>query len=171
MVVFITCAFLLIVAGALAAQFWAHMRTLSAHKGCEASAVDPDRYRPMLRLLSVADSELIADPALRRKLRTQRCDLFRDYLRHLTDDYGKVLAEVRSIMVQSGTDRPDLAKALVRNRVLFAVALCRIEFRLQLYAVGIGKAEGVKLDALGLMEALYILRGQFSFVESAVWGA
>jgi hypothetical protein len=60
---------------------------------------------------------------------------------------------------------------LVRNQVLFAVALCRIDFRLRLYALGIGEAEGVKPDVLGLVDAFNVLRGQFSFMESAVWGA
>ena len=169
MVWLIACAFCLIIAGAAAVQFWVHIRTLDAHKQSGAPVVDPDRYRPMLRLLSLEDTEL-ADPALRRKFRTQRRDLFREYLRSLTNDYGKFLAEVRLTMTQSGIDRPDLAKALVRNRVLFAVALCRIDFRLWLYALGIGTAEGLKLDALGLVYSFNVLRGQFSFVESAVWG-
>jgi hypothetical protein len=171
MVWLIACAFCLIVAGAAAVQFWAHMRTLDAHKQSGAPVVDADRYRPMLRLLSLEDTELLAEPALRRKFRTQRSDLFREYLRSLTRDYGKLLAEVRLIMTQSGIDRPDLAKALVRNQVLFAITLCRIDFRLRLYALGIGKTAGVKLDVLGLVNALNVMRGQFSFVESAVWGA
>jgi hypothetical protein len=170
MVWLIACALCLIVAGAVAVQFWMHMRTLNAHKQPGSWVADPDRYRPMLRLLSLEDTELLADPASRKKLRTQRRDLFREYLRSLTNDYGKFLAEVRLIMTQSGIDRPDLAKALVRNQVLFAVALCRIDFHLRLYALGIGDAESVKLDVLGLVYAFNVLRGQFSFVESAVWG-
>jgi hypothetical protein len=162
---------LLIVAGIAAFQVWAHMRTLDVQDQSAAPLVDVDRYRPMLRLLSDEDAERIADPTLRRKLRAQRCNLFRGYLRHLTEDYGKLLAGVRLLMTQSGIDRPDLAKVLVRNRVLFAVALCQIEFRLRLYALGIGKADDVKRDVLGLVDALGILRGQFSFVESEVWGA
>ena len=71
----------------------------------------------MLRLLSDEDEEFVADPALRRKLRTQRCDLFREYLRSLTEDYRVILAGVRLLMTQSDIDRPDLARALVRNRV------------------------------------------------------
>ena len=128
----------------MAARFWTHMRTLNAdRKRSGAPDVDPDRYRPMSRLLSLEDTELISDPALRRKLRIQRRDIFRGYLLSLTRDYGKLLGEVRLIMAQSGIDRPDLAKALIRNQVLFSLARCRIEFRLGLYALGIGKAEGV----------------------------
>jgi hypothetical protein len=167
----ISCAFLLIAAGTAAVQFWTYMRTLDAQKQSAAPFVDADRYRPMLRLLSDNDADVIADPLLRRTLRAQRCDLFRKYLRYLTEDYGKLLAGLRLIMTESGTDRPDLAKALARNRVLFAIALCRVEFRLRLYALGIGEADAVRLDVLGLVDALNMLRGQFNFVESAVWGA
>jgi len=168
---YLLCAFLLTVAGTAALQFRAHMRILNAHKHSAASAVDPNRYRPMLRLLSLEETELIADPGLRKKHRAQRCRIFRGYLRDLTEDYGKLLAGLRLIMTQSGSDRPDLARALARNKVIFTVALCRIDFRVRLYALGIGKAESVKLDVLGLVDALNILRGQLSFVESAVWGA
>src|SRR5580704_13406065 len=138
MVGLITCMFFLILAGAATVQFCVYMRKLDAHKRSAAPAVDVDKYRPMLRLLSDEDTELTSDPELRRKLRRQRTSLFREYLGALADDYGNLLAGVRLIMTQSGSDRPDLAKALVRNRVLFAVTLCRIDFRLRLYALGIG---------------------------------
>ena len=69
------------------------------------------------------------------------------------------------------TNRPDLAKALVRNRVLFAVVLCRINFRLRLYTLGIGRIEVLKPDVLGLVDALNVLRSQATLLaESAVWG-
>lgn len=167
----IVCALLLIAVVAAGVFFWARIRMLDACEQAADQTVDADRYRPMLRLLSVDDAELTADPVLRRKLRTQRSDLFREYLRSLTADYGKLLASVRLIMIQSGCDRPDLAKALVKNRVLFAVALCRIDFRLLLYGLGIGKAEALRVDVLHLVDAVNILRNQFGFLaESAVWG-
>ena len=166
----ISCACLFLAGAALALQFRMYMRTLDAQKQSADPFVDAARYRPMLRLLSDNDAVLIANPLLRRKFRAQRCGLFREYLRHLTQDYGKLLAGLRLIMTQSGSDRPDLAKALARNRALFAVALCRGEFRLCLYALGIGKAVALKREVLALVDALDILRGQFSFVESAVWG-
>ena len=112
------------------------MRTLDARKQAAVRFVDADRYRPMLRLLSDNDADAITDPLLRRKLRAQRCKVFREYLRHLTEDYGKLLAGLRLIMTQSGRDRSDLAMALAKNRILFAIALCRVEFRLGLYGLG-----------------------------------
>jgi hypothetical protein len=134
-------------------------------------ALDPDRYRPMLRLLSEEDEEFVADPALRRRLRAQRCDVFREYLRSLTEDYRAILAGVRLLMVQSDTDRPDLAKVLIRNRVSFAVARYRIEARLRLYVLGVPNTGDLKLEVQGLARSLDVLQRQFSFLaESAVWG-
>jgi hypothetical protein len=125
----------------------------------------------MLRLLSDEDEEFVADPALRRRLRTQRCEVFREYLRSLTEDYRAILAGVRLLMAQSDTDRPDLAKALVRNRVSFAVARYRIEVRLRLYVLGVPNTDDLKLEVQGLARSLDVLQRQFSFLaESAVWG-
>lgn len=136
-----------------------------------SSFVDSDRYKPMLRLLSDEDDKFVADAALRRKLRARRCDLFREYLCSLTDDYRETLAGLRLLMAQSNMDRPDLAKALVRNRVSFAIARCRIEVRLRLYALGVPNADILKLEVQGLARALGVLERQFSFLaESAVWG-
>jgi len=41
--------------------------------------------------------------------------MFRGYLRCLTKDYARLLSGIREMMVESGVDRPDLAKALVRK--------------------------------------------------------
>jgi hypothetical protein len=172
MILLTACAFILILAGAAIVQFLAHTRTLDAHVRAAAPVADAGRYRPMLRLLSDEAIESTTDPALRRKLRDQRGDLFREYLRYLTEDYGNLLAGVRLIMSQSGIDRPDLARAIARNRVVFVFELCRIDVRLWLYKHGIGQTEALTVNLLELMGAVDVLRRQFTFLnESAVWGA
>jgi len=147
------------------------LEDLSLSVSSTYSSIDADRYRPMLRLLSDEDHDFVSDPALCKKLRIRRCDLFREFLGSLTEDYRVLLSGVRLLMAESGNDRPDLAKALVRNRVSFAVARCRIEVRLRLYALGIGQTDVLRLEIQGLASALDVLRRQFSFLaESAVWG-
>jgi hypothetical protein len=152
----------LIAAGSAIMLFAVSMRLLDATAQSQRRLPDVNRYRPMLRLLADADLDFAAnDPVLRNRLRVRRREMFRDYLRCLTKDYARLLAGIRAIMVESGVDRPDLAKALARNRVLFAVALCRIELHLQLHALGIGR-----VDVSGLVEALDSLRGAVSVMTT-----
>jgi hypothetical protein len=147
-------------------EFFLKMRSLRASEVNRGSSMTADRYRPMLRLLSPDDLAVLpADSPAHRKMqrlfRAKRRDLFRGYLRCLTRDYAWLLAGVRAAMVQSGTDRPDLAHALAKNRVLFAVAICKVEFRLALHTAGIGS-----VDISGLVEALETLRSQVSVLSA-----
>jgi hypothetical protein len=158
-----TGALFLIVCCAIFLQFILKMRSLRSAETGSASFVTADRYRPMLRLLSNDDLAFVsANSKLQRELRTRRRKLFRGYLRCLTHDYAHLLAGVRQAMVQSRADRPDLAWALAKNRVLFAVGTCKIELSLALHAAGIGR-----VDISGLVGALETLRVQVSALSAA----
>ncbi len=147
--------------------FVARMRLLDAHVQAQQNLPDANRYKPMLRLLSDTDLGFAAaNRKLKSRIRSQRREVFRGYLRCLTKDYARLLSGIRGMMVESGVDRPDLAKALARNRVLFALSLCRIELHLQLHALGIGK-----VDVSGLVEALDSLRGAVSVMTPATGAA
>src|SRR5215475_12636455 len=76
------------------------------------------RYLPMLRLLESGDVEFIrAQPGYSRRmewrLRAQRCQIFRGYLRCLNLDFRRICMALKLLMVQSQQDRPDLASVLV----------------------------------------------------------
>lgn len=145
---------LLIVGGTAAILFLTRMRMLASASQSHSRLPDTDRYRSMLRILDEGDLQFVQENRLlRRRIRAHRRDLFRGYLRCLTNDYAKLLGGIRRIMADSGIDRPDLAKALLRNRVMFALALCRIEFNLRMHALGIGR-----VDVSGLVEAIDSLR-------------
>lgn len=151
-----TAALLLIAFGSLAWQVLSRMRTSSASNAGILPSVSVDRYRPMLRLLGDEDLDFVAGNAnLRRTLRAKRRELFRTYLRCLARDYALLLAGVRAVMIQSGVDRPDLARALAKNRTLFAFTMYKVEIRLLLHAIGIGKVE-----VSGLVDTLEALRAQ-----------
>ncbi len=153
----------LVAFGLLLWQFFSRMRILRVAEGSAAAVVSADRYRPMLRLLSDEDLEFVSrNSRLRRILRARRRELFRSYLRCLMRDYAHLLAGVRTVMVRSGMDRPDLAQALVKNRVLFVMAICKVEMRLTLHAVGVGHVE-----ISGLVNALEALRSQVNVLGSA----
>lgn len=159
---FFTGGLFLIVFGAVSLQFVLKMRALRSAEATTASFVAADRYRPMLRLLSDDDLAFVAaDTKLWKRLRTRRRILFRGYLNCLTRDYAHLLGRVRLAMVQSGVDRPDLARALAKNRVLFAIAICKVELRLALHATGVGK-----VDITGLVDALETLRSQVSVLSA-----
>ena len=166
LVLFVFC---LIVAGALlfVLELLSRLRVPRTFEVVSSSFSLAGRNRPMLRLLSEDDFRFVtaAGPAGRslcRSLRSQRRQIFRIYLRCLTRDYARLLAGIRMAMVQSGIDRPDLAHALSRNRLLFLLALARIELRLGAHALGVGKVE-----VGGLVDALEALRGQMSLLTPA----
>jgi hypothetical protein len=146
--------FITLAAGGGILMLAARMRLLDSVAQSSLPLPDVDRYRPMLRLLSDADLKFAArNPALRAKVAARRRELFRSYVRCLTKDYGRLLGSIRRLMVESGVDRPDLAKALAKNRFVFAMALCRVELHLQLHAIGLSN-----VDVSGLVEALEGLR-------------
>lgn len=157
----------LIVFGAVALRFFIGLRQLNVTAENHSPVPAADRYAPMLRLLAADDAELLGEnKVLAKRFRAQRSRLFRSYLRCLTKDYGRLLAGVRLLMVQSAIERPDLARALALNRLRFAMALCRIEFRLQLHSAGLAT-----VDVSGLVVAMDVLRTQVSFMTPSTFAA
>jgi len=161
----IVCGIVLLIAGGMSFQVVSRIRAMRIAETDVAPLIAGDRYRPMLRLLSDDDLEFV--PAhLRAGLRADRRMLFRRYLKCLSKDYARLLAGIRMAMVRSGVDRPELARALAKNRFLFAVAVCRIEYRLALHAAGLGR-----VDVSGLVAALDALRTQVAVFTPATMGA
>jgi len=70
------------------------------------------------------------------KLRTQRCQMFRDYLRGLETDFRRVCTAVKLLMLQSQLDRPDLASVLIQQQASFAFGMMVVNVRLLLYRWG-----------------------------------
>jgi hypothetical protein len=154
----------LLVAGLFTLQFFLKLRSIRAAETTTARTLSADRYRPMLRLLCDGDMAFVSvDVKLQKQLRARRRDLFRGYLRCLIRDYAHLLAGVREAMVHSDVDRPDLARALAKNRVFFALAICKVEFHLALHATG-----AVSVDISALVNALETLRAQVEVLSSAV---
>ena len=149
--------------GALAWQVLSRMRVPAAISPNALPSISAERYRPMLRLLGDEDLHFVsANSTLQRTLRARRRKLFRSYLRCLARDYSVLLAGVRAVIVQAGVDRPDLVRALTKNRILFAITMGKVEFRLALHAIGIGK-----VDISGLVDTLEALHAQVSILSAA----
>ena len=108
--------------------------------------IPADRYRPMARLLDSADFEFLrTQPGITRRqivsIRHQRCRIFRGYLRSLNADFGRVTMALKLLIAESGEDRADLAKLLLRHQTLFACAMIRVQLRLLLYSCGLGQVD------------------------------
>jgi len=117
-----------------------------------------ERYRPMMRLLDGADLEFLRSqpgftPRMATKLRVQRCQIFRGYLRCLNGDFQRVCAAIKILMLQSRQDRPDLAGLLVQQQMRFACEMGLVYFRLVLYRWGV-----CGVDVTGLVKNFDLMR-------------
>jgi hypothetical protein len=107
----------------------------------------PSRYRAMERLLEEADYEYIAsrgggNEQLEKQLRARRTHIFSDYVTCLSQDFTRICRAIRKLMVDSEVDRPDLAGLLMKQNLIFTLAILTIEFNLVLYRLGVGKPDG-----------------------------
>lgn len=119
-----------------------------------------ERYRPMLRLLSDEDADFLRaqpgyKPSMSAKLRAQRCQILRAYLKSLDQDFRYMCSAIKSLMVQSHHDRPDLARALFRYQLSFATGMMMVQVRILFYRAGLGT-----VDVGGLVNLFDVTRLQ-----------
>ncbi len=126
-----------------------------------------DRYGPMLRLLANDDFRFLraqpgATPALVKRLRYQRYQVFRGYLSGLQCDFHLACEALMRLAVQSQSDRRDLIRALVLSQVKFSIGIFRVRCRLVLYRWNLGQEpvarlvrlfEGLQLELLAMAPA------------------
>jgi len=164
-----TAAFFLM---ALAAVFMV-LQKIRTDNSVPAEVLSQDcpaaRYRPMFRLLDESDCGFVAtgfpeDSHLLRRFRAERRSLFRVYLRNLGDDHARIVSAIRNLLVESQLDRPELAKALYRCQLMFALAMVSVEFKLLLHAMGIGTVDVRSLVAA--VEGLQLQLQDMVFVQS-----
>jgi hypothetical protein len=138
-----TALFILLSLGLGAALFFTWRRLTSAPTSLPVTAnwiedLSPERYRPMMHLLDAEDFQFLEtqpgySASMGRRLRAQRCQLFRCYLSSLTADFQRVIMALKLILLCSTQDRPELASALVGQQVRFAVTLAGVHIRLFLF--------------------------------------
>jgi len=105
-----------------------------------------DRYRPMLHLLDEEDFKFLRNQPgftnrLGTKLRIQRCQIFRGYLRNLDTDFRRICMALKCILLHSKIDRPDLVSTLLRNQMVFAYRKMTIQFQVVLFRYGFGTVD------------------------------
>ena len=114
----------------------------------------------MARLLREDDFCFLAaqpgfSPQMGRRFRADRRRICRGYLRNMRKDFGRLSLALRVLMVHAAEDRADLAAALMRQRLLFALGMLAVEARLLLHAVGVGT-----VDVRGLVESFERIQAQ-----------
>lgn len=119
-----------------------------------------EKYRPMERLFLAEDFAFLSSqpgftPKLARRLRSERRKIFRRYLRSLSRDFDRLYAAIKLLMLDSAQDRPDLALALFKQRLMFRYALAAVHCRLVLQTLGLGT-----VDARGLVSVVRAMRDQ-----------
>ena len=104
------------------------------------------KYRPMERLFSDEDYRYLARqkgyrPDIAKRLRRERISIFRGYLKCISGDFRRLEAAASFWMAHAPQDRPDLAKALLKRRLVFIGALMGAKWRLWLYGFGLSTAD------------------------------
>ena len=126
----------------------------------ESLVLTPGKYRPMERLLQEEDYRFLSShpgfsARLGRRFRTERRRVFRAYLRSLSMDFGRVSKACQMLVIHAADDRGDLAKGIIRQRLLFTLGILAVEGRLLLHAAGVGT-----VDVRGLVESLETMQAQ-----------
>ncbi|MGE5645117.1 MAG: hypothetical protein ACM336_04935 [Acidobacteriota bacterium] len=121
------------------------------------------KYRPMERLFLEEDYDFLAaqpgfHPRIYRKLQAERRRVFRHYLRCLRRDFNRLSAAAKLLLLSAPSDRPDLASALLKQRMIFTYAMAAVEFRLVLQSMGIGT-----VDVRRLVDAVDGMREQLGY--------
>lgn len=120
-------------------------RLLRTNPSAVANRLQPRRtlnLRPMERLLREDDFTFLAglpgySPEIGSKLRARRVELFRGYLAQVEAEFHRLHLALRLMSLTSGQDRPDLARVLLQQRVMFSYRMFQVRVRLALFGFGI----------------------------------
>jgi hypothetical protein len=121
----------------------------------------------MLRLLDATDFQFLRSqkgytPDMAGRLRRQRVQAFRGYLRLLEADFDGVGAALHAVLTQSACDRPELASLLFRYRLRFAFGLIWIHCRVVVFRAGWSH-----VDVSGLIRLFDIMHGELRTLAPA----
>jgi hypothetical protein len=129
-----------------------------------ALELSADRYRPMFRLLAEDDFRFLrsqpgGNRALINGLRRQRSQIFHGYLCCLERDFHIAFRALFFVMMNSQSDRRDVARALIVSRLKFSSAVFLVRCRLLLYRWNVGRHPIAHLVSLfeGLQSELLAL--------------
>jgi hypothetical protein len=102
-----------------------------------------EKYRPMERLLCESDYSFLAkqpgfQPEIARRLRRERCRIYRAYLRELVIDFNRLHRAAVELALASPVDRSQYAGMLMRQKMSFQLAVAAVRVRLAMSRLGLG---------------------------------
>ena len=158
---------MIVISGALTTLWlvWAVvllLRMLTSTRVPKGAAFDSMDFchRPMKRLLDPAELQYLRKQGVREeivtKLRTQRREIYRLYLRDLVQEFNKVHESLKLLLVSSYSDRPDMARLLMKKKFTFYRNLFLVEGWLTLHACGVDK-----MPDIDIARSLEIIQLQF----------
>ncbi len=126
------------------------------------------KYRPMERLFLEEDYDFLAaqpgfHPRIYGRLQAERRRVFRHYLRCLRKDFNRLSTAAKTLLLMAPQDRPDLARDILKARMMFSLALLGVEIRLMLQTAGLGTVDMRRL--VGTMESM---REQLRYLSQSV---
>jgi hypothetical protein len=114
-------------------------------------------YRPMFRLFDESNFEYIIPAGyprrarLLRRFRSERRSLFWIYLCELRADHARIVTAIRSLLIESQVDRPDLAITLYRCQFTFALTIVLYSIASSGISVGDGGPFSWPVDSCPVM--------------------
>ena len=123
-------------------------------------------YRPMERLLDEDDITFLKEqpgyePGMERQLRADRHRVFRMYLKNLGRDFNRLHYALRLTVLHAPQDSPDLARTLVKQKLIFVCSLAAVYIRLELYRFGFSR-----VDVKGLVATLETMQQELQAMMS-----
>jgi hypothetical protein len=118
----------------------------------------PDRYEPMVRLMTDDDLNFLRRTTCLRSGVVARWDrarrrVFRLYLKDLAGDFRCLHTEARALVAESPEQYSDLVGVLMRQQVTFWRVMAGVRVRLALGGLGVGRA-----DIRGLIDVIEAMR-------------
>jgi hypothetical protein len=116
---------------------------------------DPNSYAPMRRLLLDEDviflkSQRGFQSGMDSRLRSERRNIFRLYLRRLDKDFRSLHLQLHQLILSAPEDQSVLLRELFRQNTEFRMRMLRVEFDLLLHSLHLS---GVPAGATRLIEA------------------
>lgn len=149
-------------------------RLLGGHQSKGGAAIagsedfSPLRLAPMQRLLGSEDFEFLKKqpgyrPEIAAKLRARRVKIFKSYLGNLAAEFHQLHRAIRVLTLHAPTDRSEIARLLVEQRLLFSVRLAQVHIRLAFYAFGVQPA-----DVSALVQTVDAMRQQVQALSASM---